>query len=109
MSWTILIIVILHVLPLIMVFVTWKTELSNAIERIVRVQVIATVAYFLIGPIAGILDWPNVDLTDFTLTNILGWWQSDGPYLMITSSAMITAAAVFIRRRCAKRGKGPEA
>lgn len=108
MSWTVLMIAILHILPVVMVFATWKMELSNAIERIVRVQVIATVAYFLIGPIAGILDWPNNQLSDFSLNNVLGWWQSDGLYLMITTSAMITAAAVFVRRQNSKRRNGPE-
>ena len=109
MSWTVLILVILHVLPVVMVFVTWNMDASNAIERIVRVQVIATAAYFLIGPIAGILDWPNNQLSDFTFSNILGWWGNDGPYLMITTAALVTATVIFIRRQYSKSRKGPEA
>ena len=109
MSWTVLILVILHVLPVVMVFVTWNMDASNAIERIVRVQVIATVAYFFLYPVAGMLDWPDVQPSDFTLSNILGWWQNDGLYLMIVSTALVTATVIFIHRQYSKSRKGPEA
>lgn len=98
------IIAILHLLPVIMVVITWKKAFPDATEKIVRAQVIATVVYLVFCPIAGILSWPNFQFSDINLGNIISFWHGDGLFNVYTivSAAIVAAAAIFIRGKLKK-------
>lgn len=101
-SW--LVTAILHLLPMIMVIVTWRLEWPVALEKTVRVQVIATIVYFVIYPVVGMLGWPEFQLSDINLGNLSSYWHDDGIWnaFKVISAVAVTAIVLFVRRRIKK-------
>lgn len=94
--------ILLHLLPLLMVLVTWQEAWSAAFEKIVRAQVLATLAYFLLYPAVSIFGWPGFQLADLRIGTLVDYWSGDGVLgtLPVISAAIVTMLLLFLRHRC---------
>lgn len=103
-----IIIVALHLVPVVSAALTWKKPWGFALERIVRVQVIATLAFFVLFPLAFHVNL-GYPLSSFQFMDIFYWFSYEGVFntFPIVSAAAVTVLAAFIRRR-ATRGREDE-
>ena len=94
--------IVLHLLPTLSVLLTWNKPWPAALERIIRVQVIASVLYVPACPLCMGLDWPGFSLSQFGLADLFAPLEGEGLLLyggfLVTASA-VTALAAFLRRR----------
>ena len=49
----------LHLLPILMIWRTWKSDWNAALEKIVRVQIIGSLVYIVVYPLVDVLTWPD--------------------------------------------------
>lgn len=94
--------IVLHLLPILSVLLTWNKPWPAALERIIRVQVIASVLYVPACSLCMGLDWPGFSLSQFGLADLFAPLEGEGLLLyggfLVTASA-VTALAAFLRRK----------
>lgn len=100
-----IVVIAIHLVPVVAAVLTWKKPWKFAFERIVRVQVIASVLYFPAFVLAGKLALG----TPFQFMDIFDWFYAEGLWytLPLVSAAAVTALVALIRRR-ATRGRENE-
>lgn len=91
----------LHLLPILMVWVTWKSPWNIALEKIVRVQIMGSLIYLLVYPIVKVVSGPDFQLAHFDIGSIVLIWHDDGSWSLykILSAEVLTAVCAAIRRK----------
>ncbi len=104
MRYDLLATLLLHAVPLLLLLITWSNPAQVAEEKLVRFQIVASLVYFFVYPITIMLSWPDFQLSNNLLINILGQWHGDGLWgsFPIFSAAIVAALMIFIRRRVKK-------
>lgn len=94
--------IVLHLLPILTVLLTWSKPWTTALERMVRVQVIASVLYVPACSLCMRLDCPGFSLSQLSLADLFAPLEGEGLLLyggFLVSAAVVTALAAFLRRR----------
>lgn len=94
--------IVLHLLPILSVLLTWNKPWTTALERMVRVQVIASVLYVPACSLCMRLDCPGFSLSQLSLADLFAPLEGEGLLLyggFLVSAAVVTALAAFLRRR----------
>lgn len=90
--------VVLNVVPIAVVAATWQQPWADAVEKTVRIQVIVTLVYLVLAPVAGMMVWPDAQIS---LAGIVSHWEGEGLWNVIpaVSAAVVTGGALCLRRK----------
>ena len=91
----------LHLLPILMVWVTWQAEWTVALEKIVRVQIIGSLVYIVVYPIVDVLTWPDFHMGYINISTVVSMWDGEGiwNFYKILTAAVVTAVCAAVRRK----------
>lgn len=92
---------ILHLLPILMIWMTWRNPWTIALEKVVRVQVIGSLIYIVVYPIVEVLTWPDFHMGYISIANAVSTWDGEGIWNFgkIMTAAILTAICAGIRRK----------
>ena len=94
--------IVLHLLPILTVLLTWSKPWTTALERMVRVQVIASVLYVPACSLCMRLDCPGFSLSQLSLADLFAPLEGEGLLLyggFLVTAAVVTALSAFLRRK----------
>ena len=91
----------LHLLPILMIWRTWKSDWTFALEKVVKVQIIGSLVYLIAYPIVDILTWPDFNMGYINIETVVSMWYGEGVwnFCKILSAAVLTAICAGIRRK----------
>lgn len=91
----------LHLLPILMIWMTWKSDWTFALEKVVKVQIIGSLVYLIAYPIVDILTWPDFNMGYINIETVVSMWYGEGVwnFCKILSAAVVTAICAGIRRK----------
>ena len=101
MNYVWIVTLILHLLPILMIWVTWRSRWTVALEKVVRVQIIGSLIYLVIYPIVEVFSWPDFQARYVNIGMIVSMWHDDGiwNFYKILSAAVLTTICAAIRRK----------
>lgn len=101
MSYAWIVTLMLHLLPILMVWVTWQAEWTVALEKIVRVQIIGSLVYIVVYPIVDVLTWPDFHMGYISIDTVVSMWYGEGIWnsYKILTAAVVTAVCAAVRRK----------
>lgn len=101
MSYAWIVTLMLHLLPILMIWRTWESDWNAALEKVVRVQIIGSLLYIVVYPIAEVLTWPDFHMGYLSLGNIVSTWDGEGiwNFYKILTAAVVTAVCAAVRRK----------
>lgn len=101
MSYAWIVTLMLHLLPILMIWRTWKSDWNVALEKIVRVQIIGSLVYIVVYPIVDVLTWPDFHMGYISIDTVVSMWYGEGiwNFYKILTAAVVTAVCAAIRRK----------